>query len=45
MTEQKNTLLAIVLSLVVLLAWQYFYGYGQMRPAQNAADAGHTERA
>ena len=38
MTEQKNTLLAIVLSAVVLIGWQYFYGLPQMqRQAQNQA--------
>jgi YidC/Oxa1 family membrane protein insertase len=26
MTDQKNTLLAILLSAVVLIAWQYFVG-------------------
>jgi YidC/Oxa1 family membrane protein insertase len=30
MTDQKNTLLAIGLSLLVLIGWQYFYGMPQM---------------
>ncbi|MBO0719154.1 MAG: membrane protein insertase YidC, partial [Rhizobiales bacterium] len=30
MGEHKNTILAIVLSLVVILGWQYFVGYPQM---------------
>ncbi|MGD9845310.1 MAG: membrane protein insertase YidC [Variibacter sp.] len=30
MNDQKNTILAIVLSGLVLLAWQYFYGMPQM---------------
>jgi YidC/Oxa1 family membrane protein insertase len=30
MTDQKNTLLAIVLSAIVLIAWQYFFGLPQM---------------
>ncbi len=30
MTEHKNTILAIVLSLVVILGWQYFVGYPQV---------------
>ena len=30
MTDQKNTILAIVLSAVVLIAWQYFVGMPQM---------------
>ena len=37
MTDQKNTLLAIVLSLIVLVGWQYFFGLGQVRQQpQNA---------
>ena len=30
MTDQKNTLLAIVLSAIVLIGWQYFVGLPQM---------------
>src|SRR5580704_7303710 len=45
MNEQKNTLLAIVLSLVVLLAWQYFFGLGQMRPSQNQQQTQQTPNA
>ena len=30
MTDQKNMLLAIVLSAIVLIAWQYFVGMPQM---------------
>ena len=30
MIEHKNTILAIVLSLVVVVGWQYFVGYPQM---------------
>ena len=30
MTDQKNTILAIVLSAIVLIAWQYFVGMPQM---------------
>lgn len=29
MTDSKNTILAIVLSAVVLIAWQYFYAMPQ----------------
>jgi YidC/Oxa1 family membrane protein insertase len=31
MTDQKNTFLAIALSAIVLIAWQYFYGLPQMQ--------------
>ena len=30
MTDQKNTILAILLSAIVLIAWQYVYGMPQM---------------
>src|SRR5262249_33887906 len=30
MTDQKNTILAIALSALVLIAWQYFFGLPQM---------------
>src|SRR6516225_5542790 len=30
MSEHKNTILAIVLSLLVIVGWQYFIGYPQM---------------
>ena len=37
MSEHKNTILAIVLSLVVIVGWQYFIGYPQMeRQRQDA---------
>jgi YidC/Oxa1 family membrane protein insertase len=45
MSDQKNTLLAIALSLVVLLGWQYFFGLGQMRPAQNQQQTQTTPNA
>ena len=31
MNEHKNTILAIVLSLLVVIGWQYFVGYPQMQ--------------
>src|SRR5579871_1547845 len=38
MGEHKNTILAVVLSLLVVIGWQYFYGYPQMeRERQQAA--------
>jgi YidC/Oxa1 family membrane protein insertase len=37
MSEHKNTILAIVLSLLVIVGWQYFIGYPQMeRQRQDA---------
>jgi YidC/Oxa1 family membrane protein insertase len=37
MTDQKNTLLAILLSAVVLIAWQYFVGMPQMEKQKQEA--------
>ncbi|MBM3528176.1 MAG: membrane protein insertase YidC, partial [Alphaproteobacteria bacterium] len=37
MTDQKNTLLAIVLSAIVLVVWQYFYGMPQMEKQRQDA--------
>ncbi len=37
MTDQKNTLLAIVLSAVVLIGWQYFVGLPQMEKQRQEA--------
>lgn len=37
MTDQKNTLLAIVLSALVLIAWQYFVGLPQMEKQKQEA--------
>jgi YidC/Oxa1 family membrane protein insertase len=37
MTDQKNTLLAIVLSAIVLIGWQYFYGMPQMEKQRQEA--------
>jgi len=36
MTDQKNTLLAIVLSALVLIGWQIFYGMPQMEKQKQA---------
>jgi len=38
MTDQKNTLLAIVLSALVLIGWQYFYGLPQMEKQRQIAE-------
>ena len=37
MTDQKNTLLAIVLSAFVLIGWQYFIGLPQMEKQKQEA--------
>src|SRR6476660_4168570 len=37
MIEHKNTILAIVLSLVVVVGWQYFVGYPQMEKQRQEA--------
>ena len=39
MTDQKNTLLAIVLSAIVLFAWQYFVGMPQMEKQRQQQQA------
>ena len=37
MTDSKNTILAIVLSAVVLIGWQYFFGLPQLKKQQEIA--------
>jgi YidC/Oxa1 family membrane protein insertase len=37
MIEHKNTILAIVLSLIVVVGWQYFVGYPQMEKQRREA--------
>jgi YidC/Oxa1 family membrane protein insertase len=37
MTDHKNTILAIVLSLLVLVVWQYFIGFPQMEKQRQEA--------
>jgi YidC/Oxa1 family membrane protein insertase len=37
LTDHKNTILAIVLSLLVVVGWQYFIGYPQMQHEQQQA--------
>ena len=37
MTDQKNTLLAIVLSAIVLIGWQYFFGMPQIEKQKQQA--------
>ena len=45
MTDQKNTLLAIVLSLIVLVGWQYFYGLGQVHQPPKGPPNQQTQQA
>ena len=37
MSDHKNTILAIVLSLLVLVTWQYFIGFPQMEKQRQEA--------
>jgi YidC/Oxa1 family membrane protein insertase len=43
MTDQKNTLLAIVLSAIVLIGWQYFVGLPQMQKQKEQAQQQQTQ--
>ena len=48
MGENRNYILAIALSLIILIGWQYFYAIPQMekqkaRERAAAAGAGHTD--
>jgi len=45
MTDQKNTLLAILLSLVVLVGWQYFFGLGQVHQPPKGQQTQQTQQA
>ena len=42
MTDNRNTILAVILSGLVLIAWQYFYNMPQME-RQRAQTAAQTE--
>src|ERR1700754_4672891 len=44
MTDNRNTILAVILSGLVLIAWQYFYNVPQMEK-QRAAQQAQTELA
>src|SRR5690349_18261828 len=37
MSQHKNTILAVVLSLLVIVGWQYFIGYPQMERQRQEA--------
>ena len=46
MTDNRNTILAVILSGLVLIAWQYFYNMPQMEKQRAAEpDAGRTGQA
>jgi YidC/Oxa1 family membrane protein insertase len=45
MTDQKNTILAIVLSAIVLIGWQYFIGMPQMEKQKQISQQQAVERA
>ena len=45
MIEHKNTILAIVLSLIVVVGWQYFIGYPQMEKQRREADLKQQEQS
>jgi YidC/Oxa1 family membrane protein insertase len=45
MIEHKNTILAIVLSLIVVVGWQFFIGYPQMEKQRREAAAKQQEQA
>jgi YidC/Oxa1 family membrane protein insertase len=42
MTDNRNTILAVILSGLVLIAWQYFYNVPQMEK-QRAAQQAQSE--
>ncbi|MGD0026061.1 MAG: membrane protein insertase YidC [Xanthobacteraceae bacterium] len=44
MNEHKNTILAIVLSLLVVVGWQYFVGYPQMEKQRQEAQLKQQEQ-
>jgi YidC/Oxa1 family membrane protein insertase len=45
MLQHKNTIIAIVLSLIVVVGWQYFIGYPQMEKQRREALAKQQEQA
>src|ERR1700686_2493417 len=44
MTDQKNTILALILSALVLFGWQYFVGLPQMEKQKQIAQQQALER-
>jgi YidC/Oxa1 family membrane protein insertase len=45
MTDQKNTIIAILLSAVLLIGWQYFFGIPQMEKQKQAAELQRQQQA
>src|ERR1700675_2830182 len=45
MNDHKNTILAIVLSLLVVVGWQYFIGYPQMEKQREQAQLKQQEQS
>jgi YidC/Oxa1 family membrane protein insertase len=45
MTEHKNTIIAIVLSILVVVAWQFLVGYPQMEKQRREAQLKQQEQA
>ncbi len=43
-SEHKNTILAIVLSLLVVVGWNYFIGYPQMEKQREQAQLKQKEQ-
>src|SRR6516162_2894582 len=44
MSDHKNTILAVVLSLLVIVGWQYFVGYPQMERQRQEAQLKQQEQ-
>ena len=45
MKEHKNTILAVVLSILVIVGWQYFIGYPQMERQRQQAELKQQEQS
>ena len=45
MGDHKNTIIAIVLSLLVVVGWQYFVGYPQMERQRQQAELKQQEQS
>ncbi|HEX5777680.1 MAG TPA: membrane protein insertase YidC [Xanthobacteraceae bacterium] len=45
MTDQKNTIVAILLSVIVLIGWQYFFAGPQMEKQQRAAQEAQQQQS
>ena len=45
MTDNKNTILAIALSALVLIAWQYFYGIPHEKARQEQLQQQQAKQA